>query len=137
MQANLVKNCFEGHLTMPRMKLEGSSSIVTGGASGIGAACARQLAAAGSKVVIADLNEQGFTDLTFSFAEEGTGDDQKTRDEPESGTSGTSVTTVHLDTTTSPIRDRRSRRRDAATSTLAACLTSSPTRHAIVLRSSP
>ena len=34
---------------MPRMNLEGSSSIVTGGASGIGEACARQLAAAGSK----------------------------------------------------------------------------------------
>ncbi len=43
---------------MPRMNLEGSSSIVTGGASGIGEACARQLSAAGSKVVIADLNEE-------------------------------------------------------------------------------
>lgn len=43
---------------MPRMNLEGSSSIVTGGASGIGEACARQLAAAGSRVVIADLNEE-------------------------------------------------------------------------------
>ncbi len=43
---------------MPRMKLDGSSSIVTGGASGIGEACARQLAAAGSKVVIADLNAE-------------------------------------------------------------------------------
>lgn len=42
---------------MPRMNLEGSSSIVTGGASGIGEGCARQLAAAGSRVVIADLNE--------------------------------------------------------------------------------
>jgi NAD(P)-dependent dehydrogenase (short-subunit alcohol dehydrogenase family) len=39
------------------MNLEASSSIVTGGASGIGEASARQLAAAGSKVVIADLNE--------------------------------------------------------------------------------
>ncbi|MBC7173957.1 MAG: SDR family NAD(P)-dependent oxidoreductase [Polyangiaceae bacterium] len=38
------------------MKLDGSSSIVTGAASGIGEACARQLAAAGSKVVIADLD---------------------------------------------------------------------------------
>jgi NAD(P)-dependent dehydrogenase (short-subunit alcohol dehydrogenase family) len=45
-------------ITMPRMNLEGSSSIVTGGASGIGEASARQLAAAGSKVVIADLNEE-------------------------------------------------------------------------------
>ena len=41
---------------MPRMNLAGSSSIVTGGASGIGEGCARQLAAAGSKVVVADLN---------------------------------------------------------------------------------
>ncbi len=43
---------------MPRMNLEGSSSIVTGGASGIGEASARQLAAAGSRVVVADLNEE-------------------------------------------------------------------------------
>ena len=39
------------------MDLEGSSSIVTGGASGIGEASARQLADAGSRVVIADLSE--------------------------------------------------------------------------------
>ena len=43
---------------MPRVNLEGSSSIVTGGASGIGEACARQLAELGSKVVVADLNEE-------------------------------------------------------------------------------
>jgi len=43
---------------MPRLNLQGSSSIVTGGASGIGEASARQLAAAGSKVVIADLNQE-------------------------------------------------------------------------------
>ncbi|MFT7288123.1 MAG: NAD(P)-dependent dehydrogenase (short-subunit alcohol dehydrogenase family) [Halieaceae bacterium] len=43
---------------MPRMNLEGSSSIVTGGSSGIGEACARQLAQLGSTVVIADLNEE-------------------------------------------------------------------------------
>ncbi len=42
---------------MPRMNLEGASAIVTGGASGIGEACARQLADLGAKVVIADLNE--------------------------------------------------------------------------------
>lgn len=42
---------------MPRMDLNGSSSIVTGGASGIGEASARQLAATGSRVVVADLNE--------------------------------------------------------------------------------
>jgi len=40
------------------MNLEGSSSIVTGGASGIGEASARQLTEAGSRVVIADLNEE-------------------------------------------------------------------------------
>ena len=43
---------------MPRLNLDGSSSIVTGGASGIGEACARQLAAAGSRVVVADIAEE-------------------------------------------------------------------------------
>ncbi|MDJ0769568.1 MAG: SDR family NAD(P)-dependent oxidoreductase [Ilumatobacter sp.] len=43
---------------MPRMNLEGASAIVTGGASGIGEAAAQQLAAAGARVVIADLNEE-------------------------------------------------------------------------------
>ena len=43
---------------MPRVDLEGSSSIITGGASGIGEASARLLADAGSRVVIADLNEE-------------------------------------------------------------------------------
>ena len=43
---------------MPRLDLNGASAIVTGGASGIGEACARQLAAAGARVVIADLNEE-------------------------------------------------------------------------------
>src|SRR6476469_9985892 len=37
------------------MDINGASAIVTGGASGIGAAVARQLAAAGAKVVVADL----------------------------------------------------------------------------------
>ena len=39
------------------MELNGSSAVVTGGASGIGAAAARQLAAKGAKVVAADLQE--------------------------------------------------------------------------------
>ena len=43
---------------MPRVNLEGSASIVTGGASGIGEACARQLAELGSTVVVADLTEE-------------------------------------------------------------------------------
>jgi NAD(P)-dependent dehydrogenase (short-subunit alcohol dehydrogenase family) len=43
---------------MPRINLEGASAIVTGGASGIGEASARQLAALGARVVVADLNEE-------------------------------------------------------------------------------
>jgi NAD(P)-dependent dehydrogenase (short-subunit alcohol dehydrogenase family) len=40
------------------MQINGISAIVTGGASGIGEACARQLAAAGAKVLIADVNDE-------------------------------------------------------------------------------
>ena len=40
------------------MDINGASAIVTGGASGIGAAVARQLAAQGAKVVVADLNSE-------------------------------------------------------------------------------
>lgn len=43
---------------MPRVNLQGASAIVTGGASGIGEASARQLAALGARVVIADLNDE-------------------------------------------------------------------------------
>ena len=39
------------------MDIRGAVAIVTGGASGIGAACARALASRGAKVVVADLNE--------------------------------------------------------------------------------
>ena len=44
-------------LAMARLNLQGASAIITGGASGIGEASARQLAALGARVVIADLNE--------------------------------------------------------------------------------
>jgi NAD(P)-dependent dehydrogenase (short-subunit alcohol dehydrogenase family) len=40
------------------MDITGTSAIVTGGASGIGEACARALAAKGATVVIADLNAE-------------------------------------------------------------------------------
>ena len=45
------------------MKIKGSSALVTGGASGLGAATVRMLAAQGAKVVIADVNEKGGNDL--------------------------------------------------------------------------
>src|SRR5260370_40823657 len=41
------------------MKLANVSAVVTGAASGLGLACARQLAARGVSVVIADLSEDG------------------------------------------------------------------------------
>ncbi len=40
------------------MKIQGKSALVTGGASGLGAATVRMLAAQGAKVVIADVNEK-------------------------------------------------------------------------------
>src|SRR5262245_59104947 len=40
------------------MKIEGLSCFITGGASGLGAACARHCVSRGPKVLIADLQEE-------------------------------------------------------------------------------
>ncbi len=45
------------------MDLNGTSAIVTGGASGLGAATSRALAARGVRVVVADLQEDKGTEL--------------------------------------------------------------------------
>ncbi len=49
------------------MDIKGASAIVTGGASGIGAASARQLAARGAKVVVADLQAARGAELAESI----------------------------------------------------------------------
>lgn len=53
------------------MKLKDRVAIVTGGAQGIGAACARAFAEAGARVLIADLNELGGAQLTKDIAAAG------------------------------------------------------------------
>jgi NAD(P)-dependent dehydrogenase (short-subunit alcohol dehydrogenase family) len=45
------------------MEIRGQAAIVTGGASGLGAATARALAAAGAKVAVFDVNEKGADDV--------------------------------------------------------------------------
>lgn len=45
------------------MEIKGQAAIVTGGASGLGAACARALAAAGAKVAVFDLNEKSAAEV--------------------------------------------------------------------------
>ena len=49
------------------METKGQAAIVTGGASGLGAACARALAAAGAMVAIIDVNEKAAAEVADSI----------------------------------------------------------------------
>jgi NAD(P)-dependent dehydrogenase (short-subunit alcohol dehydrogenase family) len=49
------------------MEVKGQAAIVTGGASGLGAATARTLAAAGAKVAIFDINDKGAAEIAGSI----------------------------------------------------------------------
>ncbi|HEX6123483.1 MAG TPA: 3-hydroxyacyl-CoA dehydrogenase [Ktedonobacterales bacterium] len=51
------------------MRIAGSGAVVTGGASGLGAATVRRLAAAGAKVVLADLNPEAGEALARELGE--------------------------------------------------------------------
>ena len=51
------------------MQITGAGALVTGGASGLGAATVRRLAGAGALVVIADLNEQAGTALATELGD--------------------------------------------------------------------
>jgi len=63
------------------MDITGSSALVTGGASGIGEACARRLAAQGARVVVCDLNEDKGSavanELGGSFAKADVADEEQ------------------------------------------------------------
>ena len=52
------------------MRLEGKTALVTGGASGIGAATARRLAAEGARVAICDLNVDGAREVASEIGAE-------------------------------------------------------------------
>ena len=49
------------------MEIKGRVSVITGAASGIGAACARAFANAGAKVAVVDVNRRGADDVAESI----------------------------------------------------------------------
>jgi 3-oxoacyl-[acyl-carrier protein] reductase len=56
---------------MDYFNLSGQTAVVTGAATGIGAAIARRLAGAGALVVIADINQNAAAEMAASIAQEG------------------------------------------------------------------
>jgi len=55
-------------MLLPRMRLEGRKALVTGGASGIGAAIAARLAAEGAEVWVGDVDVEGAERVTGEIA---------------------------------------------------------------------
>ncbi len=51
------------------MKISGSTFLVSGGSSGLGAACVRRFAAAGGNVVIGDRNAEAGEQLAAELGE--------------------------------------------------------------------
>ena len=49
------------------MEIKGQAAIVTGGASGLGASCARALAAAGAKVAVFDVNQKAAAEVAIDI----------------------------------------------------------------------
>ncbi len=56
---------------MAHGRVVGKTAIVTGGASGIGAACARRLASEGAAVLVADMNEKMGSEVVAAIAASG------------------------------------------------------------------
>ena len=67
------------------MDIKGQAAIVTGGASGLGAATARALAAAGAKVAVFDINEAGAMSLAKDVGGIGIGCDVSSADGAKAG----------------------------------------------------
>jgi 2-hydroxycyclohexanecarboxyl-CoA dehydrogenase len=57
--------------TLQRVRLAGKTALVTGGASGIGAACCRRLGAEGARVAVCDVNAQGAREVAADIDGEG------------------------------------------------------------------
>ena len=52
-------------------QVDGKVALVTGGASGIGAACSRTLAREGAKVVVTDIDDRGGADVVKAITDAG------------------------------------------------------------------